>query len=175
MAVENRNLLAGTRLTATYKKQTYVCTIEAGAEGEGIAFVLEDGKRYKSPSAAGSAVMGGTACNGWRFWNLEGAETKPGATSKPTTTKKPAAKSNTATGAAKPRTRKPKATKLIFRMEDQTGATEGMTRWWCSACMDGFEVYGAEKPEQCPEGHRIDDAELTAPAGVTTEAEEPTE
>ena len=32
-----------------------------------------------------------------------------------------------------------------------------MTRWWCAACMDAFEVYGAEKPEQCPEGHRIDD------------------
>jgi hypothetical protein len=37
--------------------------------------------------------------------------------------------------------------------------------------MASFEVYGAEKPEQCPEGHRIDDPELTAPAGVTAEAE----
>src|SRR3546814_1952134 len=32
---------------------------------------------YKSPSAAGSAVMGGTACNGWRFWSLEGEEAAP--------------------------------------------------------------------------------------------------
>ena len=155
MAIENRNLLAGTRLTATYKKQAYVCTIEAGAEGEGVAFVLEDGKRYKSPSAAGSAVMGGTACNGWRFWAVEGDQ--------------PAAAETPAKAKAKSGSKK--AAKLIFRMDDQTGATEGMTRWWCSACMDAFEVYAAEKPEQCPEGHRIDDAELTAPAGVTVEAE----
>ncbi|HLF75985.1 MAG TPA: DUF2924 domain-containing protein [Dehalococcoidia bacterium] len=164
MAVENRNLLAGTRLTATYKKQTYVCTIEAAEGGDGIVFVY-DGKSYKSPSAAGSAVMGGTACNGWRFWSLEGEE--PKAAAAPNTPK-----ATPADKTSKPRTRKaPKATKLIYRMDDQAGATEGMTRWWCSACMDAFEVFGAEKPTQCPEGHRIDDAELTAPAGVTVEAE----
>ena len=54
MAIEDRNLPVGTRLVANYKKQTYVCTVEAAEDGEGLAFVLEDGSRYKSPSAAGS-------------------------------------------------------------------------------------------------------------------------
>ena len=72
MPIENRDLPAGTRLEATYKKVRYVCTVEAGEDGK-LAFVLEDGKRFTSPSAAGSVVMGGTACNGWRFWTVEGA------------------------------------------------------------------------------------------------------
>ena len=74
MAIENRNLEVGTRLVANYKKQTYVCTVEAGEGDEGVAFVLGDGKRFKSPSAAGSSVMGGVACNGWRFWTVEGEQ-----------------------------------------------------------------------------------------------------
>ncbi|HLF76733.1 MAG TPA: DUF4357 domain-containing protein [Dehalococcoidia bacterium] len=164
MAIANRDLPVGTRLVADYKKTRYVCVVEAGEEGQTL-FTLEDGKKFKSPSAAGSAVMGGTACNGWRFWTPEGEEPKAAAAPK-TPKAKPADKTS------KPRTRKaPKATKLIYRMDDQAGASEGMTRWWCSACMDAFEVFAAEKPTQCPEGHRIDDAELTAPAGVTVEAE----
>ncbi len=71
MAIENRNLPAGTRLVANYKKQAFACTVEAEADGK-LAYVV-DGKRYKSPSSAGSAVMGGSACNGWRFWSVEGA------------------------------------------------------------------------------------------------------
>jgi hypothetical protein len=67
MAIENRNLPVGTRLVANYKKTRFVCTVEAGEEEGALAFVLEDGSRHKSPSAAGSKVMGGTACNGWRF------------------------------------------------------------------------------------------------------------
>ena len=55
MAIKDRNLSVGTRLVASYKKERYVCTVEQ--DGEGIAFVLEDGRRFKSPSAAGSAVM----------------------------------------------------------------------------------------------------------------------
>jgi hypothetical protein len=45
---------------------------------------LEDGREFRSPSSAASAVMGGTAANGWRFWSLEGdtpqveAEPAPG-------------------------------------------------------------------------------------------------
>jgi hypothetical protein len=111
MAIENRNLLAGTRLVANYKKQTYVCSIEAAEEGEGIVFVY-DGKSYKSPSAAGSAVMGGTACNGWRFWSVEGEEPKPAAEKNETKPKAKAAGKNSTP--KKPKTRK--ATKLIYPM-----------------------------------------------------------
>ena len=72
MAITNRDLPVGTRLVADYKKAHYVCVVEAGEDGK-KAFVLEDGKRYKSPSSAASAVMGGSAANGWKFWSLEGA------------------------------------------------------------------------------------------------------
>ncbi len=61
--IANRNLEPGTRLVASYKKQAYVCAVEEGEDGK-LAYVLADGKRFTSPSAAGSAVMGGTACNG---------------------------------------------------------------------------------------------------------------
>ena len=75
MSIENRDLKAGTTLVARYKKQDYTAEV-VKTEG-GIRFRLADGKEYKSPSSAGSAVMGGNACNGWRFWSLEGAEAKP--------------------------------------------------------------------------------------------------
>src|SRR3954467_11531088 len=75
MAIEKSTLTPGTRLAARYKHQTYLCTVEQG-EGDRLAFVLEDGQRFTSPSAAGSAPMGGIAGNGLRFWSLEG-ELKP--------------------------------------------------------------------------------------------------
>jgi hypothetical protein len=77
MAIENRNLAVGTRLVASYKKQTYVCTVEATEEGAGVLFALEGGKKFKSPSAAGSHIMGGKAVNGWRFWSVEGEAPAP--------------------------------------------------------------------------------------------------
>jgi rubrerythrin len=147
MAIQDRNLVVGTRLVARYRKQTYVCTVEAGEGDEGVAYVLEDGKRFKSPSAAGSHIMGGKAVNGWRFWSLEGeapeateAEEKP----------------------AKAKGRKPR--KLLFKVPNQAGAGAGNTRWFCSACMGGFVAEGEDEPQVCPKGHRIDDPELTAPA-----------
>ena len=71
MAIENRDLPAGTRLEATYKKVRYICTVEAGEDGK-LAFVLEDGRRFTSPSSAATAIIKGAA-NGWRFWSVEGA------------------------------------------------------------------------------------------------------
>ena len=73
MALENRKLEPGTALVARYKKQTYRAEVVAG-EDEKVRYRLEDGREFTSPSAAGSAVMGGVACNGWRFWSIEGAE-----------------------------------------------------------------------------------------------------
>jgi hypothetical protein len=165
MAITNRNMPVGTRLVADYKKTRYVCTVEKAEEGEGVVFALEDGKKFKSPSAAGSAVMGGTACNGWRFWTVEGEEP-------PAKEPKPAAKKG---GAKTRKSRKPRRTssKLIYAMEDQSGVPEGMARFWCNACMDAFEAEDGKLPEQCPQGHSADDPELTAPAGV--DAEEPLE
>ncbi|HLF79728.1 MAG TPA: hypothetical protein VJB57_19780 [Dehalococcoidia bacterium] len=154
MAVENRNLLAGTRLVANYKKQTHVCTIEPKEGGEGIEYVLEDGKRFKSPSAAGSAVMGGTACNGWRFWTVEGDEPKGEATA--TATMKPKAA----------KTKAAKAKKLIIKVNDAS-VPEGKTKWFCSACMKAFVIDGDAEPQVCPAGHTTDDPELTSAPSVT--------
>ena len=150
MAIENRNLLAGTRLEANYKKQRYVCTIEAGEDGVGVAFVLEDGSRHKSPSAAGSKVMGGKAVNGWRFWSVEGEA--------PTASPEGPAEAP----APKASTKKPR--KLIFKAPNQQGIALGKTRWFCSACMKSFLQDGSDQPQVCPEGHSLSDPELTAPA-----------
>jgi hypothetical protein len=148
MAIENRNLLAGTRLVAYYKKQRYVCTIEAAEEGEGVVYVLEDGSRHKSPSAAGMKVMGGKAVNGWRFWSLEGDAPEP----KAEPTEKP----------AKAR----KGRKLIYRAPNQQGIAQDKSRWFCTACMKSFVQDGKDEPQVCPEGHRIDDPELTGAVGA---------
>jgi hypothetical protein len=155
MAIENRNLPVGTRLVANYKKQTYVCTVEPGEDEGTLAFVLEDGSRHKSPSAAGSKVMGGKAVNGWRFWTVEGDEP-------PAPEAKPAEK--------KARVSRKKSTKVIFKTPRQD-VTKGKSSWFCSACMKSFVVDGEEEPQQCPEGHRIDDPELNAPASLPAEAE----
>ena len=147
MPIEDRNLGVGTRLRANYKKQAYVCTVEAGEEGE-IAYVLEDGKRFKSPSAAAMAVMGGKAVNGWRFWSVDGEavvaeEPKPKAKAKKTRSKS-----------------------LLNKVPAHQGDAEGSSRYWCSACMASFLAEDGKRPEACPEGHRADDPELTAPVEV---------
>ena len=76
MPIENRNLETGTRLVARYKKQTYRAEVVQGEEGK-PRYRLEDGREFKSPSAAGTAITGG-ACNGWAFWSVEGAESPNG-------------------------------------------------------------------------------------------------
>ena len=68
MPLANRNPEAGTRLAARYKGTTYTC--EVVQTEEGLRYRLEDGREFKSPSSAASAIMGGMAANGWRFWSL---------------------------------------------------------------------------------------------------------
>jgi len=155
MAIENRNLPVGTKIWANYKKTRYVATVEAGEEEGSVLYVLEDGSKHKSPSAAGSKVMGGKAVNGWRFWTVEGDE--PAATEKP----KPERKSRG----------KKKQSKTIFKPPSHEGVAQGKSRWFCSACMDGFVIDGEDEPEACPNGHRNDDPELNAPAGVSASEE----
>ena len=74
--------------TARYHKQTFTCEV---TEKEGKpSYKLEDGREFKSPSAAGTAITGG-ACNGWAFWSLETAhDAKPDdALAEVTTTSEP--------------------------------------------------------------------------------------
>ena len=71
MAITNRDLPAGTKLVARYKGQTHSVLVVGDGE-TGFGYELDNATIYKSLSAAGSAVMNGTACNGWRFWSPEG-------------------------------------------------------------------------------------------------------
>ena len=78
MAITHRDLPEGTRLVANYKKEEYHLKVVKGGFvrtfSDGSLFDEKDpaARLFKSPSAAGSAVMGGIACNGWHFWSLAG-------------------------------------------------------------------------------------------------------
>jgi len=73
-----KKMAAGMTLVATYKKTEHRAEVIEGEEGK-LRFRLEDGREFTSPSAAASAVMGGIAANGWRFWSIatESTEAKP--------------------------------------------------------------------------------------------------
>jgi len=132
MAIENRNLEAGVRLVARYKGEAH--TAEVVSSVQGVRYRLADGREFKSPSAAGSAVMGGIACNGWRFWSLESDGPSPVAES----------------GGAKTA----RGRRLIVRVPNQKGVPEGQVRWFCTICQKGFLAAAGTAPEVCPEGHR---------------------
>ena len=121
---------------ASYRKQAVACIVEKRDEGGGILFVLEDGRKFKSASAAASALLGGKAVNGWRFWSVQGA--------------KPKVKE----GGEKPEMQASKAKRLVYRVPNQKGIAEGQSRWFCRACMKGFVIGGDGQPEACPDGHR---------------------
>ncbi len=128
MAIEDRNLMAGAKLVARYKGQEY--TAEVVETEEGLRYRLEDGRQFKSPSAAGSAIMEGNACNGWRFWSLADEE-------------RPKPHKATERGAAKQKTKPGNG--LIQRMDDG--------RYFCSACMEPFDAPAGVEPLGCPQGH----------------------
>ena len=151
MPITDRNLGAGTKLVATYKKERFECLVLEDHEGN-LGFELirvsdgQAGEIYKSLSAAGSAVMGGVACNGWRFWTPEG-EVKPPSEPKAKTAK----------------TKKGALLKQIRRVPNQKGVPEGSTKWFCSACMKGFVAEWTTDPETCPEGHAREVEDTLAP------------
>ena len=151
MAIEDRNLTVGTRLVASYRKQAHACMVEKAEEGEGVRFALEDGRKFKSASSSASAVMGGKAVNGWRFWSVQGAE--------------PKAKE----GGEKPETQAAKSKRLLYRVPNQKGIAEGQSRWFCRACMKGFVIGGDRQPEACPACHRANNSERTAAVGPAEE------
>ena len=75
MPIENRNLTKGTKLTGRYHKQSYSCEVVENAEGK-LMYRLQDGREFKSPSAAGMAITG-HACDGWEFWSMQTEENAP--------------------------------------------------------------------------------------------------
>lgn len=74
MSIKNRKLKAGARLVARYKGKEY--TAEVVKTADGLRYRLADGREFKSPSAAGSAIMSGNACNGWKVWSIAEVDTK---------------------------------------------------------------------------------------------------
>jgi hypothetical protein len=152
--IEDRNLPTGTRLAARHKGHVYHCVVRSRDEDK-VGFTLDcpdhpdlHGKEFKSPSSAGSAVMGGVACNGWRFWSLEG--------------QLPERKERKAKEPKEPKAKARSKFRTIKKLPNQQGLEEGQVRYWCSACQKSFVVEGDQEPEACPEGHRNDDPELTA-------------
>ena len=146
MPIENRDLAVGTRLVARYKKQEHTATVVEG-EGGGLRYRLEDGREFKSPSAAGSAVMGGVACNGWRFWSLAGEANTP--------TPKKESKAPAPKAAPKAKNAVSK-TQGFHRLPNGEGDAEGTAKFFCDACMEAFEAPAGEEPTACPQGHLPD-------------------
>ena len=155
MPITNRDLPPGTTLTANFKKAAYTCKVATNAEGKTV--YVYAGKEHTSPSAAGSAVMGGISCNGWLFWSVVG-EAGPGDTA--------SLPLKAATGslvkATKPDTKR--IFKQVRKVPNQKGVEAGLARWHCSACMKGFALPEGETPEACPEGHPREVEDEVAPA-----------
>jgi hypothetical protein len=128
MPIENRELAAGTRLVARYKKTDRTC--EVVETPDGVRYRLDDGTEHRSPSSAGKAAMGGVACNGWRFWSLEG-EQKPARAAKP--------KASKPAKAAKAAPKKAAKAKKGAKAKGKAAKSESRASYGCAAC-------GAEFP-----------------------------
>jgi hypothetical protein len=136
MSIEDRNLKPGTVLVGRYHKKDHRCEVVKGEEGK-VRYRLENGREFASPSAAGTAVMGGVACNGWRFWTVEGTG-KP-ATAR-TTAKKAATKAKPVRkgkAVAKPKPAKKAKPKAKARKPATNGAapSKGIA---CGTCGQEF-------------------------------------
>jgi hypothetical protein len=143
MPIENRNLTKGTKLTGRYHKQSYSCEIVEDAEGK-LRYKLEDGREFKSPSAAGMAITG-HSCDGWKFWSLQTEENAPAA--EPETKEPPVEQTpEHAQIAAKTDSKKTG----VFLVPNQKGVPEGQIRWHCRECGKSFMASAVEVPGVCP-------------------------
>jgi hypothetical protein len=143
LPIENRNLTKGTKLTGRYHKQSYSCEVVENAEGK-LRYRLEDGREFKSPSAAGMAITG-HSCDGWKFWSLQTEENAPAA--EPETKERPAEPTpESAPTAAKTDSKKTG----VFLVPNQKGVPEGQIRWFCRDCGKSFIASAVEVPGVCP-------------------------
>ena len=147
MAIENRELEAGTKLIAKYKKEDYRAEVVAGEEGK-VKYKLADGREFKSPSAAGTAITS-KACNGWAFWSIETgiAQTEP---------QEP--ESSEGEDSEYTETPEEPPTAGFRRVPNQKGVEEGQVRLYCDACQKSFTTPIDQQPETCPEGHNPGEA-----------------
>jgi hypothetical protein len=138
---------AGLRLVARFKKQDYACIVSGKPEdsSEKVFLLEHDGSEHTSLSAAASAVMNGSAANGWRFWSLEGDLKEPRAASIP------AAETDAA-----PKRKPGRPARMIKLLKDQSGVAENMTRYFCSGEMNSFDAPSSVLRPSCPQGHTWD-------------------
>jgi rubrerythrin len=147
MPIENRNLIPGTKLVAKYHKQPYYAEVIEG-EDKKLKYRLEDGREFKSPSAAGMAITG-HACDGWVFWSVETEENTITPDAQPTETQKPVTEVATAAESLiSPKKRS------IFRAPNQKNVPAGQTRWYCKECAESFLADIGTIPDTCPQGHK---------------------
>ena len=162
MPIENRNLEPGTKLFATYKKETYHALVVAGEDGK-VKYQLspDDGKEYKSPSSLGTAVTG-KSCNGWNFWSVdtdaaseETTDTAQMAETEVTTTADSVEEDVVeGTYVTLEEEGDPTTTQASFRkVPNQKGVDAGQVRLHCYECRSSFIVPDDRNPETCPAGH----------------------
>jgi hypothetical protein len=159
MPIENRNLAGGTKLVATYKKTTYSAEVVEG-EGGKLRYRLSDGREFKSPSAAGTAITN-KACNGWMFWSVADAaeedaypwaETPDDEPGEDAQVEQPAEEQQVEPAEEKPAT--------FRRVPNQKGVSAGQVRLYCDACGKSFEAPADQQPESCSEGHMPDGSQV---------------
>jgi len=150
MAIENRELEPGTKLVAKYKKEEHRAEVVAGEEGK-VKYRLADGRQFKSPSSAGTAITG-KACNGWAFWSIESGSAQTGSEESENSEAMAEDPENTET---------PEQTSApgFRRVPNQKGVEEGQIRLYCDACQKSFTAPSGEPAEKCPEGHSADAAQ----------------
>jgi len=146
MAIENRELEAGTKLIAKYKKEEHRAEVVAGEEGK-VKYRLADGREFKSPSSAGTAITG-KACNGWAFWSIESGSAQTGPEE---------SESSEGSGEDSAEAETPEQTSAagFRRVPNQKGVEEGQIRLYCDACQKSFTSPAGEPAETCPEGHSL--------------------
>ena len=144
MAIEIRNLEPVTKLIAKYKKEEYRAEVIAGEEGK-VKYRLADGREFKSPSAAGTAITS-KACNGWAFWSVDLGDT-PG---------EPEIQDSQVEDSPEPEVVEQPSSAAFRRVPNQRGVGEGEIRLYCGACQKSFTAPADQQPESCPEGHGPD-------------------
>jgi len=125
----------------------------AGDDGK-VRYRLDDGREFKSPSSAGTAITG-KACNGWTFWSVEESYKWADAVEG----------DNTADDATTEVEQKEGSRSKGFRrVPNQKGVPDGEVRLFCDPCGKSFTTASATLPETCPEGHGPDELKEEATA-----------
>lgn len=137
MPIEDRNVQAGSVLTARYKQRERTCNVVQ--TDEGLRFKLDTGELYKSPSSAGKAAMDGVACNGWRFWSVQGQEP---AHREPKAEKAEMAKKAGTKGAKKGSAKKGAAKSAAMKAKGKRARAEDVPSYGCGGC---GAVFGSQK------------------------------